>query len=108
MSVSLAAKIGLAAILVGGAIIYQGYHAASETVTQTEFLERLASRVERANTLSPQARAVVSHAVERARAEPARPRFSAKTEARRQQAIARLENALHANPATDGSVAEAH
>jgi hypothetical protein len=107
MSVSLAAKIGLAVVLVGSAIAYQGYHAASETVTQTEFLERLASRVERANTLSPQARAVVSHVIERSRSEPARLRVSAKNEARRQQAITRLENALQTIPADDGAVTAA-
>jgi hypothetical protein len=107
MSVSLAAKVGLAVVLVGSAIGYQGYHVASETVTQTEFLERLASRVERASTLSPQAQAVVSHVVERARTEPARPRLTAKHEARRQQAITRLETALQSMPVADGTLADA-
>ena len=101
MSVSLAAKIGLAAVLVGGAVNYQGFQRAPETVTQTEFLERLAARVERANTLSPQARAVVSHVIERSHAEPARNRHAAKHEARRQSAIARLENALQSIPTAD-------
>ena len=92
MSVSLAAKTGLAIALLGGVI---EYHAAPDPATQTEFLERLTVRVERASTLTPETRASVTRVVERALAVPG---HDAKSEQRRQNAIVRLESALRAVP----------
>jgi len=92
MSVSLAAKTGLAIALLGGVI---EYHAAPDPVTQTEFLERLATRVERASAVTPDTRASVTRVVERALAVPGR---DARHEPRRQVAIVRLESALRAIP----------
>src|SRR5215510_4959320 len=69
MSVSLAAKTGFAIALLGGVIEYQ---AAPDPVTQTEFLERLATRVERASAVTPDTRASVTRVVERALAVPGR------------------------------------
>jgi hypothetical protein len=93
MSVSLVAKTGLAVALIGGVMQYNG---APDPATQPEFLERLALRVERAGTLTPQARETIAHVVERAVA--ATSRRDAEREARRQLAIVRLEGALRAIP----------
>jgi hypothetical protein len=95
MSVSLVAKTGLAVALVGGMLQYNG---APDPATQPEFLERLALRVERAGTVTPQARETIAHVVDRALAAPTR--SDAQREARRQLAIVRLESALRAVPDT--------
>jgi hypothetical protein len=92
MSVSLAAKTGLAIALVGGVLEFRSV---PDPATQTEFLERLAVRIERANAVTPDTRANVTRVVERALAVQGR---DAKLEARRQIAIVRLESALRAIP----------
>jgi len=95
MSVSLAAKAGLALILVGGVVEFRG---TNDPATRTDFLERLAVRVEHAHTVTPQTREVLSRVVERALKAPVRNNSDAKDEARRQLAIVRLESALRAIP----------
>jgi hypothetical protein len=93
MAVSLAAKTGLAMALIGGGVLE--FHAAPDPATQTEFLERLATRVERASAVTPETRATVTRVVDRALAVQGR---DVRREARRQIAIVRLETALRAIP----------
>ena len=92
MSVSLAAKAGLAIALVGGVL---EIHAAPDPATQTDFLERLAVRIEHASVVTPDTRTSVTRVIERALAVQGR---DAKQEASRQLAIVRLESALRAIP----------
>ena len=88
MSVSLAAKAGLALVLVGGVVQVQG---AQDPVTQAQFLDRLAARVERAKTITPETRDALTGLVDRSLTAPAR---NYDAESRRQLAIIRLEIAL--------------
>ena len=71
---------------------------------QTVFFERLALRVDHAHVIAPETATQISHLLARARAQ--RPRVGA-LDARRQQAIARVEGALQAKTAFGSAATDA-
>ena len=89
MPLSLAGKAVAAAIALGSVGAYE--MAPPDMRGQTVFLERLALRVDRARVIAPETATVISDLIVRIRAQHP---GGADLEARRQQAIARIESAL--------------
>jgi hypothetical protein len=89
MPLSLAGKAVAAAIAVGS---FGAYELAPPDVRgQTVFLERLALRVDHAHMIAPETAVQISDLLARSRAQPSR---GGELDARREQAIARIESAL--------------
>jgi hypothetical protein len=89
MPLSLAGKTAAAVIALGSVGAYE--LAPPDWRGQTVFLERLAARVNQTQAIAPDTATRISELLERVRAQHPR---GAELEARRQQAIARIENAL--------------
>jgi len=101
-SLSLAGKAAAAAIAIGSVGAYEW--APSDTREQTIFIERLALRIENARVIAPDTATQVSDLLARVQARPVR---GGDVDARREQAIARIEAALQAKMALAGGRLEA-
>jgi len=102
MPLSLAGK-GVAAVIAIGSV--GAYELASPDMRgQTAFLERLALKVDHARVIAPQTAVQLSDLLARSRAQPLR---GTELDARREQAIARIESALHQKAAFGGAEPEA-
>ena len=102
MPLSLAGKAIAAVVAVGcfGALEL----APPDTRGQTAFLERLALRMDHARMIAPETAAQISDVVARARAQTPR---SGGLDARRDQAIARIESALLTKTTFGGAAPDA-
>jgi len=91
MPLSLAGKAVAVALALGSVSVYE--LAPTDTRGQTAFLERLALRVDQAQAIAPETATRISDLLARIRTTPAR---GDRLDARRAQAIARIESALQA------------
>jgi hypothetical protein len=92
MPLSLAGKVVAGLIAIGSVGAYE--LSPPDTRGQTVFPERLAARVDHARTIAPQTGQAISDFLIRVRAQHPRSAPTAELEARREQAIARIEQAL--------------
>jgi hypothetical protein len=92
MPLSLAGKVIAGLIAIGSLAAYEW--APPDTRGQTVFLERVAARVDQARIIAPQTGKVLSDLLIRIRAEHPKTAPSAKLDARRQLAIAKIERSL--------------
>ena len=102
MPLSLAAKAAAAAIAIGSVGVYE--LAPPDARGQTVFLERLALRMDHARVIAPEAALQIADVLARLRAQPSR---GGELDARRQQAIARIESALQAKTSFGGAEPDA-
>jgi hypothetical protein len=96
MPLSLVGKIAAAALALGSIGAYE--LAPTDTRGETVFLERLALRIDHAQAIAPQTATRIADLLARVRARPAR---GTDLDGRREQAIARIENALQAKTLGD-------
>jgi hypothetical protein len=101
MPLSLAGKVVAGLIAIGSVGAYE--LSPPDTRGQAVFLERLAVRVDHARTIAPQTGQTISDFLIRVRAQHPKRASSAELEARREQAIARIEQALQTRLAIGGS-----
>jgi hypothetical protein len=100
MPLSLAGKAFAAVIALGSVGAYE--LAPPDARGQTEFLQRLADRVEHARTIAPETATRISDLLARMRAQPPR---GGELDTRRRDVMARLETALQAKAASAGELA---
>jgi hypothetical protein len=98
MPLSLAGKAAAAALALGSVGAYE--LAPIDTRGQAVFLERLALHIDHARVIAPETATRISELLARVRATPAR---DGDPDARRAQAIARIESALQTKTALAGA-----
>jgi hypothetical protein len=97
MPFSLAGKTVAAALALGSVGAYE--LAPTDTRGQTVFLERLALRIDHAQVIAPETARQISDLLARVRAKPA---HGGDLDARREQAIARIDSALQTKTSLGG------
>lgn len=101
MPLSLAGKAAAAALALGS--VCASELAPTDTRGQTVFLERLALHIDHARVIAPETATRISDLLARVRARPAR---GGDPDARRAQAIARIESALQTKTSVAGGERE--